>query len=99
MPPAPTCRCLLLSGRPLRWPTVRAAALVAAGALALLAGCASRPPLGLTRAEWDALPSTKQAEYRALQNLKESQDRAEAARTSRTIDQGIRDAERPLTRS
>jgi hypothetical protein len=44
--------------------------ILASFSVALFTGCVSYP-LGLSKSEWEAMSPKKQAEYRALQNIKD----------------------------
>jgi uncharacterized lipoprotein YajG len=61
-------------------------ALFATASIALLSGCAAYP-LGLSKAEWEALPPQKQAEYRRTQTLADNQKRQDGESDRRYAEQ------------
>lgn len=64
----------------------------------LASGCAHRPA-GFSRAEWDALPPEKQAEYQKLQALADNEKRVAAENDRRYADQAARQAEAAANRT
>jgi hypothetical protein len=59
-----------------------------------LSGCAALP-LGVSKAEWDAMSPQKQVEYRRLQSMADNQKRQDAARDRSYVEQSIKQAETP----
>lgn len=60
--------------------------------LAVLTACTSYP-LGFSKSEWDALPPKKQAEFRALQKIKDGDDRRDAEQTRQAVDTKVQQIE------
>lgn len=70
---------------------IRSFLLLAATAISFT-GCASYP-LGLSKAEWEAMSPAKQEEYRKLQSIADGQKRQDADADRRHVEQAVRSAE------
>jgi len=71
---------------------------VLAASVAILSGCATRPP-SVSKSEWNSISPQQQAEYRRLERIADNQRRLDTESDRRYVEQAVKRAESQFSRS